>query len=160
MTGVQTCALPIYEFVEIRNASAAAVDASGWGLGSEVGFAFPNGTTLAAGERVIIAADVATFNANYDVPGGTRVFGPWTGVLGNSGAKLELILPGAIVTTQGPDFGYVPQILAEKIVYRDATPWPSAADGNGSSLQRVSDAAYANDVVNWTASAPSPGAAA
>ena len=148
-----------YEFVEVRNASAAPVDASGWGLAGEVGFTFPNGTTLAAGARVVVVADVAVFNAAYDVPGGTQVFGPWAGSLGNGGAKLELILPGAIVSTPGPDFGYVPQILAEKIVYRDVAPWPVSADGAGTALQRVSDSAYANDVVNWTAAPPSPGAA-
>ena len=35
-----------------------------------------------------------------------------------------------------PEAGVVPFILAERIDYRDAAPWPLGADGTGASLQR------------------------
>src|SRR6185503_20525172 len=42
--------------------------------------------------------------------------------------------------------------------YSDTPPWPLAADGLGSSLQRLNPANYANDPANWVAANQSPGA--
>jgi hypothetical protein len=38
-------------------------------------------------------------------------------------------------------------------------PWPTKADGQGSSLSRTTPAAYGNDASNWHAATPSPGKA-
>jgi hypothetical protein len=53
--------------------------------------------------------------------------------------------------------GFVPYVLVEKVVYSDALPWPTNADGLGKSLQRVSDSGYANDPTNWVAAVPATG---
>ena len=45
----------------------------------------------------------------------------------------------------------------ERVVYSNAEPWPTNANGTGQSLQRVSFAAYGNDPANWMAAAPTLG---
>jgi len=53
--------------------------------------------------------------------------------------------------------GLVPQILADRVKYHAAAPWPIAADGIGPSLQRLNSAAYGNDPANWAGALPTPG---
>ena len=44
------------------------------------------------------------------------------------------------------------------MVYADFSPWPAAADGTGPSLQRQSRTVIGNDVSNYIAATPTPGA--
>jgi hypothetical protein len=163
-----------YEFIEIQNASGAAVNlfdpahpTNRWRLRDGVDFTFPDQTTLAAGERVLVlgfdpatnAVDLAQFLATYSIPPGTRLFGPYEGQLDNSGESVELVKPDAPVAIPGPDFGYVPAILVDRVRYSDQSPWPAGADGGGASLQRRDPAGYGNEPTNWFAAAVSPGAA-
>jgi hypothetical protein len=83
------------------------------------------------------------------------LFGPWRGKLSNGSDKLELQRPDAPQTTGG-DAGFVPYIVVDHVKYSDASPWPTNADGFGTSLQRVSMNGYGNDVTNWFAAAPTP----
>jgi len=54
-------------------------------------------------------------------------------------------------------------IRVDRVNYGDGShpvggdPWPSEADGAGSSLGRKVPADYGNDVVNWQATSASPG---
>ena len=87
------------------------------------------------------------------------VFGPFVdSELENDGEKIELSKPG----NPEPD-GFVPYIRVEQVNYSDGMhpvgddPWPTSADGNGQSLNRVQKASYSNDVSNWTAATPTPG---
>ena len=50
-------------------------------------------------------------------------------------------------------------MLEDEINYDNASPWPTAADGGGDSLQRVSAAAWGDDAASWIAAAPTPGTA-
>ena len=43
------------------------------------------------------------------------------------------------------------------MVYDNLTPWPTAADGTGASLQRVGRKAYGNAALSWRTAAPTPG---
>jgi hypothetical protein len=56
----------------------------------------------------------------------------------------------------GPDIGLVPYLLVDRVQYGDVFPWPTAPDGLGSSLHRISNTGYANDPTNWIAGAPNP----
>src|SRR5262249_55724739 len=56
--------------------------------------------------------------------------------------------------------GLVPYILVDRVKYSDASPWPTAADGIGSSLQRKQVSAYGNEPTNWFASGFTPGTSA
>jgi hypothetical protein len=162
-----------YEFIELANISAAPVDLfdaanpqNRWRLRDAVSFTFPPGVTLAAGERVLVlgidpatnSAALSNFVATYDLPPGTRLFGPYEGRLQNSGDSVELVKPWLPVTVPGPDYGVVPAILIDRVNYSDNFPWPAAADGAGPSLQKRTVSAYGNEPTNWLASGVSPGA--
>jgi hypothetical protein len=161
-----------YEFIELANISAAPVDLfdvsnpqNGWRLRDAVSFNFPANTTLAAGERILVLAiDPATnsvalsnFVATYDIPPGTRLFGPYAGRLQNSADSVELVKPLPPITTPGPNFGTVPAVLMDRVNYSDNVPWPAAADGAGPSLQKRVASAYGNEPTNWLANGVSPG---
>ena len=45
----------------------------------------------------------------------------------------------------------------DEVRYDDQIPWPTAADGQGASLTRISSTHYGNDSTSWIAVAPSPG---
>lgn len=162
-----------YEFIELANITGAAVPLSDganpllrWRLRDAVSFTFAAGVSLAAGERVLVlpfdpatnAVALSNFTAAYELPPGTRLFGPYTGRLQNSGNSVELVRQLPPVATPGPGFGVTPEVLMDRVNYSDTTPWPAAADGLGSSLQRRLLAAYGNDPTNWLASGVSPGA--
>jgi Lamin Tail Domain/Bacterial Ig domain/CotH kinase protein len=148
-----------YEFVELMNIGGAPVSLTGVRLADEVRYTFPVGESIGAGERVLVAANPAALAAVYTIAPGTRAFGPWAGSLDNSGGNLELIASGATITVPGPDFGYAPQYLVERVKYRDTVPWPASADGGGHSLQRTGSSAYSNDPVSWIPGTVTPGAA-
>src|SRR5262249_6064511 len=121
---------------------------------------FPSNTTLAPnGLMLLIASDPATFRAKYAVPGSVPILGPYLGSLQGNGESISLQFPDQ------PDFDtnsgtyFIPYIDMDLVRYDDKWPWPTTADGHGSSLERLSAPAYGNDPINWRASpgAPSPG---
>ncbi|MBN1671110.1 MAG: lamin tail domain-containing protein [Kiritimatiellae bacterium] len=143
------------EFVELRNIGGSTVklydpanSANTWRLSAAVDYAFPQGTELGAGERVlVVATNESAFRAAYpDVPGDVRVFGPYEGRLGNGGESVKLWRPDA----QDPEG--IPWILVDRVKYDDDSPWPESADGDGPSLERLDSAGYGNDPANWSAS--------
>jgi hypothetical protein len=146
------------EFIELENLSDVPVPlydpaqpANTWRLNG-LGFTFPTNVTLPANERLLlVATNPAAFRARYDVAAGVSILGPYSGELQGSGERLKLQRP-APPDTNGPAF-----ITVDEVRYNDKAPWPPAADGSGPSLQRLAAAAYGNDPINWTASAPTPG---
>lgn len=151
-----------FEFIELFNAGTASVPlyntTNTWRLEGAVEFAFPDGLVLGAGQCLIVSeTDEATFRSYYPVDAGTTVLGPYDGQLNNDGEDLELTRPGDPEELTGE----VPYIVVERVEYNDASPWPTHADGLGSSLERTAASLYPNDAANWTADAtPSPGTAA
>lgn len=139
------------EFIELQNISGSSVNLGGWRMRDAVDFNFPSNTTLAAGARVLLVsfdplgapAAQAAFRSRYNVAGAVPVLGPYRGKLDNSRDSVELVKPD--------------DVLVDKVRYSDVTPWPSAADTEGS-LQRRNPAAYGNDPVNWLAGNPTAGA--
>lgn len=153
------------EFIELHNRTGAAVPlydaahpANTWKLGAAVDYTFPAGTSLAAGEYLVVAgSDPQQFRIAFGLTNpSVRVLGPYIGDLNNAGESLKLYKPG----TPEPG-GFVPYVLAERVQYNDKAPWPTAADNGGPSLERVDDAQYANDPTNWIAATygGTPGAA-
>ncbi|HUR46834.1 MAG TPA: lamin tail domain-containing protein, partial [Candidatus Saccharimonadales bacterium] len=160
------------EFIELHNItlfSAPLYDASYpsnvWRLKKAVSFSFPTNSSLAPnGYGLVVGFDpalspatLAAFRSKYAVPAGVPVFGPYEGKLANDSDSVELYKPDAPQTIAGPDLGFVPYILVDRIQYADSAPWPAAPDGTGPSLQRVNDALYGNDPVNWTSGNPTAG---
>jgi hypothetical protein len=119
-----------FEFLELYNAEATAVNVEGFTF-SGITFTFPLGTTLAAGEYVIIAANATTYAGN-----GYQVF-MFTGALGNSGETDALL----------DAFGNV----IDEVTYATGAPWPNA-NGNCSSLELIDPSLDNSDPLNWQAS--------
>lgn len=108
-----------FEFIEIHNTSMDAVELEGIVFTDGIEFTFPS-HTLAAGDRVVVAANPVAFDSRYRFSAAT-VFGGFTsGKLSNSGETIRL------ETALGE--------LITEITYSDTAPWPEEADGEGFSL--------------------------
>ncbi len=129
-----------FEFVELRNRSAAPVSLAGCRITSGISFEFSgaNALTLPAGGHVIVAADPAAFAARYGVL--PLVVGPFTGSLNNAGETVRLEQADGT--------------LIQEFTYSD--DWAPETDGAGKTLVpynlRASGSAY-TDPGNWRASA-------
>ena len=103
-----------YEFLELKNTGASALDLGGLAFTEGIAFTFSAGTTLAPGAFFVLARKASSFLSRYGFnPSG--VFA--SGGLSNSGETLKLSH-----STGGT-------VLA--VTYKDTTPWPAAADGQG-----------------------------
>jgi hypothetical protein len=157
------------EFIELLNITGASVPlydpdhrTNVWRLGDGVDFNFTTNHVLPPGGFLIVvsfdpatnAAALAAFRSIYGTNG--IIAGPWSGKLANGGEAIELQAPDK-PEPPGPDFGLVPYVTMDRVVYSSASPWPAGADGTGMSLQRVSYTAYGNDPANWIAASPTAG---
>jgi hypothetical protein len=150
------------EFIEVANVTAQpvplydpAATTNTWHVRGGVSFDFPSNVTLPpSGALVLVnfnpadAAALAAFRGKFGDFASTPAFGPYSGKLDNSRDTVELNRPGA------PDSNGVSRIVVDEVTYRDAAPWPVAADGGGGSLQRISLAAYGDDPINWSSIVP------
>ena len=158
------------EYVELLNISGAAVSLKQWDneqgefvpwrFTDEGGitFDFPLGTTMAAGEHILLVRNLGAFESEFGaVDGGVQVFEWELGKLDNGSEKIQLSKPGDEVD------GERYYIRVDRVNYSDGShpvgddPWPTEADGAGSSLSRKAPTDYGNDVINWKAASPSPG---
>jgi hypothetical protein len=51
----------------------------------------------------------------------------------------------------------MPRVIEDEVLYDDHAPWPVAADGGGSSLQRMAPVFYGSQAASWSGSDPTPG---
>jgi hypothetical protein len=141
------------EFIELQNATAAdaplydpANPANTWKFLGGITFAFPQGVTIPGqGVALVVPIDPATFRSKYSIPPTVAIYGPYlaTDPLDNAGDDIKLARPGA------PQGLIVPYVLADKVKYTPASPWP--ADTAGNTLERRSPLLYGNDATNWKA---------
>ncbi len=124
-----------------------------------ISFDFPHGTTMAAGEYLLLVKNKNALSSRFPVvPADVQIFEWGPGRLDNGGEKVELSKPADEV--EGTRY----YIRADRINYSDGShpvgqdPWPTEPDGLGASLSRVSPQDYGNDPDNWTAAyTPTPG---
>jgi hypothetical protein len=148
------------EFVELHNITTSPVDLTGWKLKGGSEFAFAAGTIIRPGDYILVVgfnpgtdnALLTAFRIALGVPSTVRIYGPFTPKLANDSASVELSKPGTPVN------GVTPYINLDKVRYLDFAPWPTAPDGNGPSLQRISRTVIGNDAANYVAATPTPGA--
>ncbi|HWQ91324.1 MAG TPA: lamin tail domain-containing protein, partial [Clostridia bacterium] len=150
-------------FVEIKNITGQTVrlydplfPTNTWRLNG-AGFQFPNNSQLAPdGLALIVGIDPAVFRSKYGVPAAVPIF-TYTGSLQGGGESLALQMPDQPDVQGGTVF--VPYIDVDVVRYDNRTPWPTAPDGTGPSLERLEESAYGNDPINWRSSPgiPSPG---
>ncbi len=146
----------LVEFIELFNAGATEVDLSGWKFTEGVLYTFPAGTTLSAGECIIVAQNLDGIRAKWNVGrsglSNGVVFGPYTGGLDNDGERVVLRDAAGAV--------------ADEVEYQLGFPWPTVGDpvsetqpGTGRSMQLV-NAAFDNDLGgSWRSALPTPAAA-
>ena len=110
-----------FEYLELTNAGAVALDLEGLYFGDGVDFDFKNSKisrVLQPGGRVLLVSNQAAFEFRY---GTSRpIAGVYSGNLNNAGENLSLM------TSAGA--------ILRNFAFDDATPWPSGADGAGYSL--------------------------
>lgn len=125
------------QFIELHNAGRTAVDLSGWKLARSVRYEFGKGARIEAGGFVVVCKDQKLFKRYY----GFEAAGVFAGALGRGDGRIELL-----------DAGGKP---VDDVRYRSRPPWPLAADGYSSSLERICPNAPGDKPENW-ASSPLP----
>ncbi|WP_035609871.1 lamin tail domain-containing protein [Haloferula sp. BvORR071] len=130
------------EFIEIHNPSTDnALNLSGWKLADAVEYTFPNDTTVAPGGYLVVAENPAVILAKY----GKSALGPWTGKLSSGGDDIELWNAGGV--------------RQDRVNYGVGFPWPTRADGGGSSVELIHPDLDNSLGGSWRSSeAPTPGA--
>ena len=131
-----------FEFIELLNTGSATVDLSGARLRGGADVTFDQGTTVAPGERVVVPANVEAFAARY----GTNIAidDGYNGNLAN----------GDRITVRAYDGSTIVEFT-----YSDNAPWPTAADGDGKSLELVNATSKPDptQASSWAASAEDNG---
>jgi len=123
------------EYVELYNRSGATIDAGDWVLKDNVDyntFMIPAGTSVGAGEYLVLAKDPDTIEVRYSITG---VLGPVDFSLNNGGDMVRLY----------NDVG----TLMDFVDYSDSDPWPTDADGDGPSLELIDPGSDNNVASNW-----------
>lgn len=105
------------EFLELQNIGSTPLTLDGLIFTAGINFTFPNGTSLAPGQRFLIGRNAAALQAKYP---GLAVDGVYTGRLDNAGETLRISTPTGITVLE--------------LTYDDSAPWPLTADGMGWSL--------------------------
>jgi hypothetical protein len=131
-----------FEYIELRNTGATAIDPSGFTFTDGITFTFPAGSaTIPAGGRVVLVRNPTAFATRYP---GVTVRGAFTGQLDDGGERVTLTTGlGQVITS---------------FVYSDS--WYGATDGNGYSLTAIDPAAtdtVLSTAVGWRASQPANG---
>ncbi len=133
------------EFIELANRAASRIDLSNVRFSQGVSYRFPAGSSLGAGERLVLVSDAAAFAADYPGVGAAGVF---TGRLDDGGERLTILDSAGV------------EILS--FAYDDEDSWPIGPDGFGHSLVAVDLSSDLTAPESWRASAArggSPGAA-
>ncbi|MHC4746851.1 MAG: lamin tail domain-containing protein [Planctomycetota bacterium] len=146
------------EYIELYNITGSLVnlydfmEGAPWKFTDGIDFTFPSDANIPAYGRLLVVKDPPAFTAAYGSVG-VGVLGPYDGQLDNGGERLQLAMPG------DTDAGVRQYIRVDRVNYDDQAPWPMGPDGAGLSLTRIDPYLYGNDVINWDANSPSPGAA-
>ena len=128
-----------FEFLELFNIGESTLDLTGVRFEAGITFAFPDNTVLWAGKRLLLIRNRAAFEARYGALVGIQSF-EYTGRFNNDGEQL-------LITGDG-------QKPIHDFTYNDQLPWPTEADGAGSSLILVNpaDGPPHGEPASWTTS--------
>ena len=154
-----------FEFVEIYNSNREPVDLTDWRLRKAVDFDFGPGTILGPNSTLVVisfnpdkienADRLAAFRNAHSIDESVPLLGGYAGKLDNGGERVQLQSPG----DSPPDEpGFIPRLVEDDVKFDDVDPWPTAADGSGSSLTRIVSDTWGTDPASWTAATPTPGA--
>jgi hypothetical protein len=150
------------EFIEVHNPGQVEENLEAWALESGVEFLFPSGILLTSGSHLLIVgfdpADpvlLQTFRDYYGLDVSVQVLGPWKGGLSNRGETFFLkrrdITAVKVVDNKSGE-SYHPLVIEDVVSYSEDGKWPSRADGQGPSLERLDFSIWGGDPGNWHAS--------
>ncbi|RYD33367.1 MAG: hypothetical protein EOP86_13575, partial [Verrucomicrobiaceae bacterium] len=111
------------EYLEFMNIGSSTIDLTGVHIRDGIDYDFPANTTIAPGQRLVVAGDLTAFAGLFPSPA-LRVVGPFVGNLSNSGERLLLVSD-----SQG---------TVRDFTWNDKSPWPAEADGQGNALVLIS----------------------
>ena len=125
-----------YEFLELYNNENSSADISDYTFTAGITHTFASGSTIAAGGYLILAKNSASYS------GSTQ----WmTGTLTNTGEKIEL-------SSAAPE-----GTVIDSLTYGSSSPWATAANGDGSSLELINANLDNSFSASWKASSSSNG---
>lgn len=139
------------EWIEIYNPDAIAADVSGWKFTDGVTFTIPNGTTIPASGYLVVAANVATFNASHPGFAGA-VVGGWTGRLSNSGENIRLETANEVVVDEvrySDEGDWAFRARGPLQFSHRGWIWVCDADGTGRSFELRNSALTRDCGLNW-----------
>lgn len=153
------------EFVEIRNETDSVIHLGypadslrSWSL-SGTGKTFVSTDTLPAkGFMLLFAKDemtAAAFRTRWNIPDNVPVVG-YSGKLSNSGETLELRHPLVPLAQNNGSLEWA-AVVEDAANWLPDAPWPAAANGGGSCLQRQSSTIPGTSIEAWAAALPTPG---
>ena len=145
------------EYIELYNKGAATINLQDWQFTDGIDFVFPT-VTLDAGGYLVVAADLAAFQARY--PSVSNVVAGWTGRLRNSGERIVLInAEGRLIDeTRYSDQGdWAQRELGALDHEHRGWMWSDDHDGDGSSLELINIDVSNEYGQNWAASIGSGG---
>ena len=123
------------EFLEVYNASGAAIDMSGWIFSQGLTETVPNGTTAPAGAYVVFAKNPALLQSKTGYAG---AIGWEAGSLSNGGEAITITDAAGNVI--------------DSVTYSDSGAWPTPPDGDGPSLELINPAMPNQYGGSWKAS--------
>ncbi len=132
------------EFVELANMGVTEIDLSGYYFSAGIRYTFPPDTTLAVGERLILARNPIALT---ELCPRVTVFGAYADDLRDQGEAVELSNPDDV------------PVLRVHYHTSEVAGWPHAAAGVGSSLERRTERlpyAYLSEAAWWQASETQP----
>ena len=118
------------EFVELHNPNPQPVSLADWSLNR---FRFPTNAVIKPGDFLVVALDPGAFEAEF----GFHPLGPFPGKLKSAGGL-------RLQDAQGR--------LVDEVNFGTGFPWPTAAAGGGSSLERIHPASPGNSPGSWRGS--------
>jgi len=131
-----------FEFIEFTNISNEPIHLDGVRLSDGVNFNFSDATnfSIPAGETLLIVENQAAFLARYPGVPTAKIAGEYDGNLSNDGERIEILAADDSVI--------------HSFTYNDKSPWPTAADGGGFTLELINPSSGPDHNLggNWRAS--------
>ena len=126
------------QWVELYNRSASPVVLTGWKFSSGITFSFPAGTTIAAGDYLVVSNNAAALQSKWPAVA-SKIIGSFTSNIKRSGERILL-----------EDSAGNP---VNELTFSNDTPWPAAAaKGGGSSIELRDPRADNSRPEAWAAS--------
>lgn len=163
------------EYVEITNISGNTVnlyddtsetdsDPNNTYKISGIGYEFPTGQSIAAGDVILIVnTDPSIYTSRFGTPTGiAAIYGPFgndpgssSDALSNGGETVQINWPDVPDEIPLSSGNFVASYISmDKVRYNDKAPWPIQPDGTGVALDRVVDGDFGSEPTNWTHSVP------